>query len=129
MSLYARANAWADSLEDRIAAWPGMAWFHFNTTGHPISWLQHTLFAAAFTAPFALIGRAELGALIAFCAYVAREIYGGVAKFHELGFWPEAFVDGLAGERPAYQRGRYYGWLVDGVMDVMGPGLLWWILR
>jgi hypothetical protein len=125
---YYAVNAWADQLEDKIAALPGMRWFHFNTTGHAVSWLQHTLFAAAFTLPFALFGHAALGAAVAFAAYVLREIYGGREKLHELGFWPAAFVDRVPA-RPAYQRGRYTGWLVDGVFDCVGPGLLWWLLR
>lgn len=128
MSLYSRLNAWADHLEDRIAALPGMAWFHFNTTGHPISWLQHTLFAAAFTAPFSLFGQASIGATLAFGFYLVRELLlDGVRKARELGFWPAAFVDRVP-NRPAYQRGLYVGWAVDGFFDVVGPGLLWWLL-
>lgn len=127
LSLYARVNDWADGLEDRIAAIPGFGWFHFNSTGHPISWLQHTLFAMAFTLPFWVNGYATLGAGIAALLYLAREVYGAREKLGELGFWPAAFVD-LVPNRPAYQRGFYVGWAVDGVLDVMGPALLWWLL-
>lgn len=133
MSLYTRVNAFADTLEDRIAKIPGMAWFHYNTTGHPISWLQHTLLAAAFTSPFVLVGHASLGAGLAFGFYVLREIYGGVEKYRELGFRPAAWkdvVDRTPSEANGWvvQKGLYLGWGVDGFMDCVGPGLLWLLL-
>lgn len=118
MSIFDPLNTFADDVERRLPRW-----LQYDLWGDPISWVHHAVWALLCAAVGALIGLlvglprlgAKIGALLALTFYVARE---GERLWAERG-------------RPgALWRGRphWTGWLVDGVLDCVGPALVVWLV-
>jgi len=113
---FAVLSAFADAIEWHFP------WFSWDRHGDWISWVHHALWTALVGALGGLITLATLGvfrpgfqrfALVMLAFYSVRE---GV------GLWQQRGTPG-AWSRPGRTPARV-GWLVDGVMDVVGPALV-----
>jgi hypothetical protein len=118
MSIFDGANKLADDLERRFLS----GWFDFDTWGDPVTWLHHTLWSAAAMGWGALIGwpfgymvlGAQIAAGMALVFYIVREAFAISRAWGNAGvFW---------------RGGRHKtGWMIDGVMDCVGPALVFWM--
>lgn len=107
-------NRWADALEANLFP----PWFRWDVQGDKVSWVQHGLIAfvaslygglLGLAAPESFAFGATIVAWVAFVAYVVRE--GRGAPWGKPNKW----------SHPAPHR---VGWMVDGIMDTVGPLLV-----
>ena len=115
MSIFDVPNRYADDVE----RWLFKGWADWDTWGDPVTWVHHFLWALTFAGVGALIGLpfglaalgAKIGALVALAIYLAREWETIRDSWDQPGMW---------------WRGRphWSGYLVDGVMDCVGPALV-----
>lgn len=131
---FAWLNQKADALES------GVPLLNYNKLGDPASWVQHGLtacgVACAWGALGVVFGNAFLvgfqhGACIMLGFYIVREGWQAWEWAKEDGA-RGPFVDGREFKpRPengwVTQAGYHAGWLVDGVLDVVGPALVCWL--
>jgi hypothetical protein len=108
---------------DRVEARLFRGWFDLDTWGDPVTWIHHALWALVFAGIGALIGwpfglaalGAKIGALGSVAFYVVREGLALRRAWGSPGMW---------------WRGKphHTGWLVDGILDCVGPALVaWWL--
>lgn len=112
-------NLLADRLERRLPRW-----FQYDGGGGDfVTWIHHALWALLFAGCGALIawplGSAEVGAQVgawlALAFYIVREGEGIIAAWGSPGMlWRGA--------------PHWTGWLIDALMDCVGPALLVWLL-
>lgn len=113
-------NKFADDVERKMPKW-----FTWDARGDWISWVHHALWTALAGSGGGLITLVLLGAfrpgfqrfaLGMLCFYVAREGWGLWTQRGGPGAW----------SRPGRKPTRV-GWAVDGIMDVVGPTLIFWL--